>query len=75
MKEAILKLQADVAAEATVIGGVKTLLTGLNTSLKDAIAAADAGDTTALNDLAAQIEQQTADLSKAITDNTPAATA
>lgn len=61
-------LQADVTAQGTVIESAKTLLAGLADQIRNLPA-----DQQAISDLADKIEGQTADLSKAITDNTPAA--
>ena len=66
---AITDLQAAVAAEDTVIASAITLLQGLKAQLDAAIAS---GDPAALQALSADIGTQTAALSKAITDNTPA---
>ena len=68
MGDAIAKLQADVAAETTVDQSAITLLNGIPQLIKDA-----AGDPSALNDLAASIEANTAGLASAVTQNTPAA--
>ena len=66
----LAKLQADVAAESTVVDSAITLLQGLKAALDAAIAS---GDPSALTALSADIEAKTAVLSAAVAANTPAA--
>ena len=65
------KLEADVAAENTVIDSAVALLAGLKAQLDAAIAS---GDPNRLTALSATIEAKAAALSAAIVANTPAAT-
>lgn len=62
------QLQADVAAQKTVIGGAIALLQGVNDKLLAA-----GSDAAALQGLRQEIEKQTADLAAAVAQNTPAA--
>lgn len=63
------KLEADVAAQATVIDSAVALLGGLKAALDAAIAS---GDPARLTALSSEIETKTAALSTAVTTNTPA---
>lgn len=62
------KLESDVAAEETVLGGVTSLLSGLKAELDAAIAANDMSRVSAVS---AKIEADTAALSAAVVANTP----
>lgn len=64
----VTKIQADVAAQNTVVGSVVTLLQQLKTSLDAA-----GTDPAALAALSQQIEANTQALSAAVVANTPAA--
>jgi hypothetical protein len=64
------KVEADVAAENTVIDSAVALLAGLKAELDAAIAS---GDPNRLTALSASIEAKTAALAAAVTANTPAA--
>lgn len=64
------QLQADVAAEDTVIDSAITLLTGIKAALDAAIAS---GNPAALTALSADIQAKTQSLATAVTTNTPAA--
>lgn len=61
-------LEADVKAQATVIGSAVTLLQGLKAALDAAIASGDMSRVVAVN---AQLESQTAALAAAVAANTP----
>ena len=63
-------LKADVAAQTTVVNSAITLLSGLKTSLDEAIAA---NDPAALTALSASLDSETTALAAAVTANTPAA--
>ena len=78
MQTAIDSLSAQVAAETTVNASAVALINGFSPRLQAALdAAANAGASAtqlqALNDLAASIETNTAVLSTAVVQNTPAA--
>lgn len=62
------KLEADVAAEASVVQSAITLLQGLKAALDAAIASGDMSRVVAVN---AQIEAQTQALADAVAANTP----
>jgi hypothetical protein len=66
----LAQLQADVAAEDTVVDSAVTLLTGIKAALDAAIAS---GNPAALTALSADIQAKTAVLSQAVATNTPAA--
>ena len=79
LQTAIDALRADVIAQTTADASVKALIVGMSKQLTDALAkAADAGATPvqlqALTDLHTQLAASTADLTTAVTANTPAAT-
>jgi outer membrane murein-binding lipoprotein Lpp len=65
----LAQLQADVAAEDTVIDSAITLLGGIKAALDAAIAS---GDPAALTALSADIQARTQALATAVTTNTPA---
>jgi hypothetical protein len=73
-------IEAKVAAETTVVGGVQTLLTSLKTSLDSALAALAAGGVSAadlarLQAISDKLGTNTDALSAAVVANTPAAPA
>lgn len=70
LMSALTDLQAQVAAEDTVIASAITLLNGLKAALDAAIAS---GDPAALAALSADITAQTTALSAAVATNTPPA--
>ena len=80
LDDAIANLKDKVAAHITVEHSLETLAAGLNQQLKDAIAAAAAAGATpaqlqVLNDMAATVEAETANLTAAVVANTPVAQA
>lgn len=66
-------LKDQVAAESTVIASAVVLLNGISARIDAAIAAAEAGDATALAELSASVKADTDSLSAAVAANTPAA--
>ena len=78
LQDQIAQLQADVAAQQSVVSSAVTLITGLKTSLDKAIADLQAAGVTAeqtqaLSDLSATLEAETSSLSAAVAANTPPA--
>jgi len=71
------KLQADVAAQTTVIAGVQTLLANLVQQISDLKNAgtSDPAVQAAIDSLATSVEANNAALSAAVAANTPAAPA
>lgn len=73
MKMDLAKLQTDVAAQTTVIQSIQTLLAGLSKEITDL--KTTLGDPAvaqkAIDDLAAQVEANSAALTQAVTANTP----
>lgn len=68
------KLQADVAAEQTVVDSVVALLEKLAQELRDALAGVpDPAAQAAIDDVAAKLEAHTAALAAAVAANTPVA--
>lgn len=70
MKEIILQLQNDVAAEKSINQSAITLLGGIKKQIDDGVAAAEAGNLDSLKQLASEIESQTNDLASAVSANT-----
>lgn len=65
-------LQADVAAETTVASSAVTLLSGLSAQIAALKSTqTDPATAVAIDALASQVESSTADLSAAVTANTP----
>jgi hypothetical protein len=80
LQTAIDALRADVTAQTTADASVKALIVGMSQQLTDALAKAAAAGASpeqlqALTDLHAQLAANTADLTTAVTANTPAAAA
>jgi hypothetical protein len=69
---AMTDLQTDVANEDTVIASAVTMINGFAAALDAAIAAAQAGNDTALTALSADVKAQAATLANSVAANTPA---
>lgn len=72
MASKLEELQAAVAAETTVVNSAIVLLNGISQRIADAVAAARAGDDSALTALASEVASETAALAAAVEANTPA---
>ena len=68
MSKELDRLKASVEAENTVIASAEALLAGLAQQIRDL-----ASDPAALNALADEVDAKTAELSAAVTANTPTA--
>lgn len=66
-------LRAAVANATTVDASAAAIIRGIVQQIKDAIAADDLGDATAINELVTSLEGSTGDLAAAVSENTPAA--
>jgi hypothetical protein len=73
MSQAIDNLTAAVQAEGTVIDSAVALINGLPQLIADAVAAQEAGDTDAVNNLITDIQAKSQALADAVAANTPAA--
>ena len=66
-------LRAATARATTVDSSAAAIIRGIVQQIKDAIAADDLQDATAINELVTSLEAGTDDLAAAVSENTPAA--
>ena len=65
-------LNAEVANLTSVVDSAVALINGIATKIEEAVAANDAGDNTALGELATSVRAQADALAAAVAANTPA---
>lgn len=74
MSQKLDQLRADVEAQGTVVLSAITLLNGISARIDEAIAAFQAGNDQALEELSAEVKADTAALAAAVEANTPGST-
>lgn len=68
----LTRLRASVSRATTVDGSAAAIIRGIVQQIREAIAADDLQDATALNELVATLDPATDDLAAAVSENTPA---